>query len=165
DQHPAAEARELDARAGRGEGRGRHDARALRALDGRQPGRLQQHALLHRRQVRPGQGPALLLLVVAGPMAAALAGARGPCRVVLNLGPGDGPYVRGFAPAYEIDDKVATHWTTRQARIELPLVVSGGPFELGGRFGRPLPETTDVSLAFAGRPLDRFAARRAFQER
>jgi hypothetical protein len=115
--------------------------------------------------VRPGQGPALLLLVVAGPVAAALLGARGPARVGLNLGPGDFPYVHGFAPAYEIDDKVATHWTTNQARVELPLEMSGGPFELVVRLGRPLPETTDAVLAFAGRALEPFRARRVFEER
>jgi hypothetical protein len=115
--------------------------------------------------VKPGRGLALLLAVVAGPAAVAFRGARGPCHVVLNLGPGDSPYVRGFAPAYEIEDKVATHWTTPEAAIELPLVVSGGPFELAARLSRPLPETTEAELAFAGRRVDRFSVLRVFQER
>ena len=54
---------------------------------------------------------------------AALAGSRSGRPVTLNLGPGDAPYVSGFAPEYEIDDKVATHWTTYHARVDLPLIV------------------------------------------
>jgi hypothetical protein len=96
---------------------------------------------------------------VAAPLAAALAGSRGPHRLVLNLGPGDGPYVSGFAPEYEIDDKVATHWTTYDATVALPLSVAGGPVTIAYRYARMFGETAQVEVGFAGRTVDRFTAR------
>ena len=54
----------------------------------------------------------------------ALRGAPGPLSVRLNLGPGDGPYVRAFAPEYEIDERVATHWT-RSSPTENARIMSG----------------------------------------
>lgn len=100
-------------------------------------------------------GAALVLL----PLAAARLGVQGPGTVTLNLGPGDGPYLSGFAPEYEIDDKVATHWTTYHAAIALPLEVRGGPVDLSYRFARVFSETAQVEVAFAGRVVDRFACR------
>ena len=45
----------------------------------------------------------------------------------LNFGPGDAPYLSGFTSEYEIDDRSATHWTTYDAAVALPLTVSGEP--------------------------------------
>ncbi len=98
-------------------------------------------------------------MLVLLPLVAARAGARGPATVTLNLGPGDGPYLAGFAPEYEIDDKVATHWTTYHARVDLPLEVRGGPVELSYRFARVFGETAQVEVSFAGRAVDRFQCR------
>lgn len=109
---------------------------------------------------------ALALAVVALPLLAARAGARGPFSITLNLGPGDSPYVSGFTSSYEIDDRVATHWTTYDAAVHLPLTVSGGPMALSYRFARVFPETAVVEIVFAGGVVDRFECRGGrFQER
>lgn len=97
--------------------------------------------------------------LLAAPLAAALVGARGPQAIRLNLGPGDAPYVSGFTPGYEIDEKVATHWTTYDGRIALPLTIQGGPVELSYRLARILPETAVVDVSLDGRPVDHFACR------
>ena len=68
-----------------------------------------------------GRDAALLAAVVALPLAVVLAGSRGGHPITLNFGPGDAPYIAGFAPEYEIDDKVGTHWTTYHAAVALPL--------------------------------------------
>ncbi len=99
-----------------------------------------------------------LLGILALPLAAAFWGAAGPQRLTLNLGPGDGPYVQGFAPVYEIDDKVATHWTTYHAALSLPLRVQG-PATLAYRFTRVFPETAVVEVSVNGVAVDRFACR------
>ena len=104
--------------------------------------------------------------MVALPAAAALMGSVAARPILLNLGPGDGPYVSGFTPDYEIQDKVATHWTTYAADITLPLSVRGGPAELGFRFARVLPETAVVDVLLNGRLVDHFSCRGGiFEER
>lgn len=105
-----------------------------------------------------GREAAGLVGLLALPVAAALWGAAGPQRMAMNLGPGDGPYVQGFAPAYEIDDKVATHWTTYHAVVEWPLAVSG-PATLAYRFSRVFPETAVVDVSVNGTAVDRFTCR------
>jgi hypothetical protein len=99
---------------------------------------------------------AVLVLV---PLIAARIGASGPRAVTINLGPGDAPYVAGFAPEYEIDDKVGTHWTTYHAAVRAPLEVRGGPVDLAYRFARVFGETAQVEVSFAGRAVDRFECR------
>jgi len=106
--------------------------------------------------VKRGVIAALSVLV---PLAAAAWGSLGPLRLVLNLGPGDTPYLAGFLPEWEIDEKVATHWSTTDARIELPLVVRGGPAAVSYRYARVLPETAVVEVSLAGNPVDRFTCR------
>jgi hypothetical protein len=109
-------------------------------------------------------GPLLALVALALPLAASLRGARGPLSMTVNLGPGDGPYVSGFAPAYEIDDKVGTHWTTYESAVSLPLTVAGGAAHY--RFARVLPQTAVVEVEVDGRPIDRFECRGGvYQER
>lgn len=88
----------------------------------------------------------------------AFAGASGPLSLRLNLGPGDAPYIEGFAPLYEIEDNVATHWTTHDAAVRLPLAVSG-PALLRFRFARTLPETAATTVFLGERPVDRFTSR------
>ena len=105
-----------------------------------------------------GEALAAAALVLL-PLAAARLGASGPAAVTLGLGPGDGPYLAGFAPEYEIDDKVATHWTTYHAAVTLPIEVRGGPVDLSYRFARVFGETAQVEVSFAGRVVDRFACR------
>ena len=113
-----------------------------------------------------GRDAALLAAVIALPLAAALAGSRGGHPVTLNFGPGDAPYVAGFAPEYEIDDKVGTHWSTYHATVDLPVTVEAGEAALAYRFARVFPETAVVEVSLAGRTVDRFESRGGvFQER
>ena len=98
-------------------------------------------------------------VVLALPLVAAHLGARGPRSLHLNLGPGDGPYVSGFAPEYEIDDKVATHWTTYHAAVTLPVDVEAGEATLAYRFARVFPETAVVDVRLGDRPVDHFESR------
>lgn len=90
---------------------------------------------------------------------AALAGSPAAQTLKLNLGPGDSPYISGFLPQYEIDDKVATHWTTYDARVDLPLSLQNGIVELSYRFARVLPQTAVVEVFFGNRLVDRFDCR------
>lgn len=99
------------------------------------------------------------MALVLVPLIAARVGASGPRTVTLNFGPGDGPYLAGFAPEYEIDDKVATHWTTYHAGVALPLEVRGGPVDLSYRFSRVFGETAEVEVSMGGRAVDRFQCR------
>lgn len=111
--------------------------------------------------MRAWAGWALALLL---PLAAALAGARATGRpIVLNLGPGDSSYISGFSPQYEIDEKVATHWTTYDATVRLPLRIEG-PAEVSFRFARIFPQTAQVVVEAAGQPVDRFSARGGLYE-
>lgn len=104
-------------------------------------------------------GPcALLLAVVVGPWLAALR-VSGPRTILLDFGPGDGPYVHGFAPEWEVDDHVGTHWTTYVAGVELPLEVRGPPLRLTLRYARVLPQTAVVDVLVAGRAAPRFTCR------
>lgn len=113
-----------------------------------------------------GRDAALLAAVIALPLAAALAGSRGGHPVMLDFGPGDAPYVAGFAPEYEIDDKVGTHWSTYHATVDLPVTVEAGEAALAYRFARVFPETAVVDVSLAGRTVDRFESRGGvFQER
>ncbi|MGE3373405.1 MAG: hypothetical protein AB7O37_07735 [Vicinamibacteria bacterium] len=119
-----------------------------------------------RVPTRGGRDVLLLALLVGLPVGAAFRGASGPLALPLGLGPGDSPYVRGFAPDYEIDDKLATHWTRYHAGVELPLTAEGGPLSLTLRYARVFPETAEVEVSFAGRLVDAFRCRGGrFEER
>jgi hypothetical protein len=103
--------------------------------------------------------------VVALPLLAAAVGARGPQQLRLDFGPGDGPYVSGFAPDYEIEDGVSTHWTTYHARVTLPVRVSGAA-SATYRFARMWPQTAQVAVQVRDQTVDRFECRGGvFQER
>ncbi len=106
-------------------------------------------------------GIALLL-----PLVAAWMGSSGPRIIDFNLGPGDTPYLEGFLPAYEIDEKLGTHWTTYDATIALPLRVEGGPVDVVYRYARVFGETAEIEVDVSGVPIDGFSRRGgAFEER
>ena len=98
-------------------------------------------------------------VLVLAPLLAARLGVSGPRVVALNFGPGDAPYITGFAPEYEIDDKVGTHWTTYHAGVALPLQVRGGPVDLSYRFTRGFGETAQVEVSYDDRAVDQFQCR------
>ena len=101
---------------------------------------------------------AALALCLAVPLLAAALGARGPACVTLKLGPNTGAYLEGFAPNYEIEGLTATRWTRHQARVTLPLEVSGAT-EVALRYARIFGQTATVDVGLAGRPAGRFSCR------
>lgn len=85
--------------------------------------------------------------------------------MTLDLGPNDASYLEGFTPEAEIEDGVATHWTSTHAGVRLPLQASG-PATLAFRYARVLPETAVVDVSAAGRAVERFTCRGGrFEER
>jgi hypothetical protein len=111
--------------------------------------------------------PVLLLgALLLPPLLAGRAGAPGPLGLRLNLGPGDGPYLSGFASSYDIVDGVALQWSGPEAQIALPLRYSG-PAALTLRFGPPRGGEARVDIALGGRPAASFECcrRPTFQRR
>lgn len=76
-----------------------------------------------------------------------------------NFGPGDSPFVRGFAAETDVEDKVGWHWTTYDASISLPLVARDAEVTLNLRYARMFAEEAVVEPALAGAPLESFRAR------
>jgi hypothetical protein len=85
----------------------------------------------------------------------------GPRRLVIDVGPNDGPYVSGFHGSYEIekDGRLATRWSLREAAIRWPFVVDDGPVTFVYRFARVLPESATVDVRLGGQTIDRFSCR------
>ena len=80
--------------------------------------------------------------------------------VHFNYGPGDHAYLEGYEPRWEIDpDGTATHWSTYESNVRLPLRFDGSRFELTYRFSRVYGETAQVELRVNGVPADQFSAR------
>jgi len=80
--------------------------------------------------------------------------------VPFNFGPGDEDYLEGYEPRWEIDpDGMATHWSTYESHVRLPLRLDGSRFELTYRFARVFGETAQVELRVNGVPVDQFSAR------
>jgi len=99
---------------------------------------------------------ALVALVLLLPLVAATVPVSGPKSFVLNLGPGDSPFIEGFTPEYEVVGTTRIHWTTKRAAIHLPLIVEGGPVAVDYRFARPLPGRAEVSVSLSDQPIDQF---------
>ena len=98
----------------------------------------------------------LALLPALLPLLAAFHGAAGPRAAELNFGPGDGPYLQGFASTWEIgEDGAALHWSRRAASVTLPLEATG-PLDVVYRFSPP-PGGGGVLVSVAGQ-VDRFEA-------
>lgn len=99
---------------------------------------------------------ALLLALLAAVLPqAALRDAR---PVLLDFGPNDADYVRGFRQDWERDGRTRFHWTTQAANVRLPLRVSGeGPL-LRLRYRRHFVEPATVRLTVEGRPVASFIA-------
>ena len=80
-------------------------------------------------------------------------------QVRLNLGPGDAPFVSGFAPDSEIEDKVGWHWTTYAATVDLPFEVRGANLDVTLRYARVFGEEAVVEVSVGGVPTEPFRAR------
>lgn len=108
-------------------------------------------------------GSAALALALLLSLAAGLRGAR-LREVALELGPGDGPFTTGFArprpeafDPYEIEGGTATHWTTHNARIALPLIViDTRSLGVRLRFARHFADRGHLEVRLAGQEVARF---------
>ena len=78
---------------------------------------------------------AVLAALVLPALVAALLGSSLERTLTVNLGPGDGPYIEGFVPEYEVDEGVGTHWSTYDASVALPVRIQG-PFDVAYRYTR-----------------------------
>lgn len=98
-------------------------------------------------------------ILLAGGLAPTLAGWWRPI-VFFNFGPGDHLYLRGFEPMWEIDpDGLATHWSSYQSAVVLPVRFSGGRARMSYRFSRVYGETALVEVRVNGSPVDRLSVR------
>lgn len=75
---------------------------------------------------------------------------------VVNFGPNDFEYVRGFREDWERDRLTRFHWTTRSAEVRLPLEVKGDGHRLVMRVRRHLIEPARVTMRAEGRTLVSF---------
>lgn len=85
--------------------------------------------------------------------------AEGP--LLLNLGPGDEAYARGFRPGWERDGLRGTgetmfHWTLDGSRLEFPVEAGGGRAELRLRLARFSDTPAQITLLHAGRIVSRW---------
>jgi hypothetical protein len=98
------------------------------------------------------------VVILAGAVAPVLAGWWHPA-VDFNFGPSDHNYLEGFEPMWEIDpDGVATHWSTYEATIRLPVTPKAGKATISYRFARVYRETAQIEIRVNGVPADRFSA-------
>ena len=77
----------------------------------------------------------------------------------LNFGPGDSAFVSGFEDDREVEDKVGWHWTTYDARVDLPFEADGGPLDLTLRYARMFGEEAVVEVGVAQARVGTFRAR------
>ena len=88
----------------------------------------------------------------AVPSAAALR-----CRqILLNFGPNDTAYIRGFREGWERQDRTRFHWTSPSAAVTLPLRVQGEGFRLRMRVRRHFLDPAHVRLGVEGRTVAAF---------
>lgn len=91
---------------------------------------------------------------------AAAAAFGGSTRLLsLNLGPGDTPFVRGFAPGSDVVDKTGWHWTTYEARVDLPFETTGSEVSATLRYARVFGEEAVVEVGIGGADTEPFRAR------
>ncbi len=108
-----------------------------------------------RSRVLAGWALGALALGVAA--ASTLGGATR--RVALNLGPGDAPFVFGFEANSDVEDKVGWHWTTYDARVDLPFETPGSGVRATLRYARVFGEEAVVQVSLGAAPTEPFRAR------
>ncbi len=84
-------------------------------------------------------------------------GARVARTLVLDLGPNDAEYVRGFREDWERDGRTRFHWTSPAASIALPYRLSGEGWRLRARVRRHLVEPARVRLIVEDRVVHDFS--------
>ena len=121
------------------------------------------------------KGPRLLGLAAFGLAAllcpgAVFVGSTRVREVVLDLGPGDGPFTEGFSrprpeafDPYEIEDGRTTHWTSHEARIRLPLEIVAPAVGIEVRLARHFKDRGNLELRLGG-TAERFEIGSGYRE-
>ncbi len=76
--------------------------------------------------------------------------------VLLNLGPNDSEYLRGFRSEWERDKLTRFHWTTQAASVTLPLQIRGSGHLLRMRVRRHFLDPAQVTLRVEGQTAAAF---------
>jgi hypothetical protein len=76
----------------------------------------------------------------------------------LNFGPGDSPFVSGFERDHDVVDKTGWHWTTYDARVDLPLRARGATLDFTLRYARVFREEAAVEVSIGGLVAGSFRA-------
>ena len=84
-------------------------------------------------------------------------GARFARTLLVDLGPNDFDYVRGFREDWERDGLTRFHWTTPAASLSIPFRLSGDGFRLRTRVRRHLLEPAEVKLSAENRTVHVFS--------
>jgi hypothetical protein len=97
-----------------------------------------------------------LLLVAVAALALPFAATRVARPLLVNLGPNDLDYTRGFREDWERDGRTRFHWTTLASTVRVPFLVAGDGHVLRMRVRRHFIEPATVTLMTSGRVFARF---------
>ena len=132
----------------------------------RTPGRASRRFPSPKRFAVAAVGLSLVL-----PVGALLLGSTRVREVALDLGPGDGPFTLGFSrprpdafDPYEIENGQATHWTSHEARIRLPLEVDAPAVTVEVRLARHFKDRGHLELCLLGAEAERFEIGSGYRE-
>ena len=125
-----------------------------------------------RRFLSPqGLGLAAFGLAPVLCLTALLVGSTHVREVILDLGPGDGPFAEGFSrprpdsfDPYEIENGRATHWTSHEARIRLPLEAEVSALGVEVRLARHFKDRGHLELRLLGAEAERFEIGSGYRE-
>jgi hypothetical protein len=96
------------------------------------------------------------LAVVAASLALPFLAAPFTRAAVVNLGPNDQDYVRGFREDWERDGKTRFRWTTLSSSVRLPVALTGPGHLARMRVRRHFIEPAVVTASIGGRAFGRF---------
>jgi hypothetical protein len=99
----------------------------------------------------------ILLASIGAALLLPVLGLRAADRVLLDFGPNDAEYVRGFRADWEPDGATRFHWTSPAANVSLPLLVSGDGARLRIRMRRHFVDPAQVRLFVEGRTVSSFS--------
>lgn len=98
----------------------------------------------------------LLLAVVAAALVAPWIASRFARPLLLNLGPNDADYTRGFREDWERDGRTRFHWTTLASTVRSPIGLDGEGHVLRMRLRRHFIDPATVTLTIGDRSVARF---------
>ena len=98
----------------------------------------------------------VLLLVTVAALALPFLATRVARPLLVNLGPNDLDYTRGFREDWERDGRTRFHWTTLASTLRVPFRLAGEGHQLRMRVRRHFVEPATVTLIESGRSFARF---------